>query len=196
MPTKFRALEFQQIAQGDHRAYETLFREHYRPLCAFAIQYVKSSDDAEEIVQDLFVKIWQDRQKVNITSSIKAYLFTAVRNRCLNALGKSKRNQALNEEMVVADQNEVDEDEVALRNAKIHAAIEELPEMRRKVFKMSRFEGLKYKEIAEQLGISIKTVENQMGNALKTLRSELADLMPLLALFSLAWWWIKNNGLG
>ena len=86
-------MEFQQIAKGDHSAYESLFREHYRPLCAFAFQYVKSSDDAEEIVQDLFVRLWQDRQKVNITSSLKAYLFTSVRNRCINALNKVKRNE-------------------------------------------------------------------------------------------------------
>ena len=189
-------MNFQQIANGDHSAYEALFKEHYRPLCAFAFQYVKSSDDAEEVVQDLFVKLWQDRKKLNITSSLKAYLFTAVRNRSLNAINKSKRNEALPEEMVDNSQNEVDEDEEELRNARVQTAIEQLPEMRRKVFKMSRFDGLKYREIAEQLGISIKTVENQMGSAFKTLRNELADLMPLLALFSLVWWWIKNNGIG
>ena len=196
-------MNFQQIANGDHGAYEALFKEHYRPLCAFAFQYVKSSDDAEEVVQDLFVKLWQDRKKLNITSSLKAYLFTAVRNRSLNAINKLKRNEALSDEMVDIDQNlptgqagEVDEDEEEMRNARVRSAIEQLPEMRRKVFKMSRFDGLKYREIAEKLGISIKTVENQMGSALKTLRTELADMMPLLALFTIVWWWIKNSGLG
>ncbi|HMC96985.1 MAG TPA: RNA polymerase sigma-70 factor [Flavobacteriales bacterium] len=179
-------MEFAPIAAGDRQAFERLFREHYRPLCAFAIQYVKDADRAEDLVQDLFFRLWQDRERITVTSSLKAYLFTAVRNRCLNALKTQGRVRSLNEEV---DDREADdeqgEDEHAERIARVQAAIAALPEERRKVFRSSRYDGLKYHEIAERLGISVKTVENQMGKALKTLREELADLLPVLAW--LAW---------
>lgn len=174
-------MEFAPIAAGDRAAFEALFRLHYRPLCAFAVQYVKDTDKAEDLVQDLFFRLWLDRAKLAITTSLKAYLFASVRNRCLNEVKSAGRVRVLNEE---ADEHAMDEerseDEHTERIARVQAAIELLPEERRKVFKLSRYEGLKYHEIAARLGISVKTVENQMGKALKSLREELADLVPLL----------------
>ncbi|MBL7945904.1 MAG: RNA polymerase sigma-70 factor [Flavobacteriales bacterium] len=185
-------MDFAPIAAGDRNAFEVLFRSHYRPLCAFAMQYVKDGDKAEDLVQDLFFRLWMDREKTKVTTSLKAYLFQAVRNRCLNAVKVQGRVRSLNEE---ADdgiaQDERTEDEHTERAARVNAAIEQLPEERRKVFKLSRHEGLKYQEIAERLGISVKTVENQMGKALKTLREELADLMPVTILGWL-WWWLNK----
>lgn len=174
-------MDFAPIAAGDRTAFEALFRHHYRPLCAFALGYVKDGDKAEDLVQDLFFRLWLDREKVTITTSTKAYLFAAVRNRCLNAVKAGARIRVLNEEVddLTVD-DERTEDEHTERIARVQAAIEALPEERRKVFKLSRYEGLKYHEIAERLGISVKTVENQMGSALKTMRAELKDLMPLL----------------
>jgi len=175
-------MEFAPIASGDRTAFEQLFRTHYGPLCAFAVQYVKDGDQAEDLVQDLFFRLWQDRERTSVTTSLKAYLFTAVRNRCLNAVKSQGRVRSLNEE--VDDRMEDDErgeDEHTARIARVQAAIAALPAERRKVFRLSRYEGLKYLEIAERLGISVKTVENQMGKALKTLREELADLLPVLA---------------
>lgn len=173
--------EFAPIAAGDRKAFEALFRMHYRPLCGFALGYLKDADRAEDLVQDLFFRLWLDRSKLSITTSVKAYLFAAVRNRCLNAVKAGAKVRALNEE---ADdrlaEEERSEDEHAERIARVQAAIEALPTERRRVFKLSRYEGLKYHEIAERLGISVKTVENQMGSALKTLRKELRDLVPLL----------------
>ena len=185
-------MDFAPIAAGDRNAFEVLFRSHYRPLCAFAMQYVKDGDKAEDLVQDLFFRLWMDREKTKVTTSLKAYLFQAVRNRCLNAVKVQGRVRSLNEEADDGiDEDVRTEEEHSERAARVNAAIELLPEERRRVFKMSRHEGLKYQEIAERLGISVKTVENQMGKALKTLREELADLMPVTILGWL-WWWLNR----
>ncbi len=186
-------VEFATIAAGDRNAFEALFRAHYRPLCVFAMGYLKDMDKCEDLVQDLFFRLWMDRERTAITTSIKSYLFTAVRNRCLNAVTSTARVVRLNEDVDhQADEALRSEADLAERAARVHAAIEGLPEERRKVFKMSRHENLKYHEIAERLGISIKTVENQMGKALKTLREELKDLMPVVVI---GWvlWWLNNS---
>ncbi len=185
------SVEFSAIAAGDREAFESLFRLHYKALCAFAMGYVKDADRAEDLVQDLFFRLWLDREKVQVTTSVKAYLYAAVRNRCLNAVKSGARLVVLNEEHEEHDEQPLrTEDEHAQRIARVQAAIEGLPEERKKVFKLSRYEGLKYHEIAARLGISVKTVENQMGSALKYLRHELADLVPLLPWL----FWISDGG--
>jgi len=174
--------------------FEGLFRQHFRPLCGFALGYVKDADQAEDIVQELFARLWQDREALSIQVSVKSYLFTAVRNRCLNALVVKKRMRPLDEEVHDAAEGDGrNEDELTERAARVQAVIEGLPTERRKIFRLSRNEGLKYQEIAEKLEISVKTVENQMGKALKTLREELADLMPLALLGWMLLEWIRGG---
>lgn len=189
-------MDFARIAAGDQLAFERLFREHYRPLCAFARQYLKDGEKAEDLVQDLFFRLWQDRGNVSVTTSVKSYLFASVRNRCLNALAVTARMRPFDEETDDRSQEEtVSEEERTLRLARVQAAIEALPEERGRIFKLSRYEGLKYQEIAERMGISPKTVENQMGRALKTLREDLKDLMPLGVLGHMLGW-LNGGGWG
>lgn len=166
--------------------YENLFKSHYAELCAFANKYLQDVEAAEEIVQSFFVKFWENRETVNIKTSQRSYIFTSVKNACLNQIKHIK----IREEYKVVNQREMEDSQYLVDeefdaselDQKIRKSIESLPEGRKRVFIMSRFEGLKYKEIAEKLKISVKTVENQMGSALKYLKSELSDYLVTLVL--------------
>ncbi|MCG8574487.1 MAG: RNA polymerase sigma-70 factor [Flavobacteriales bacterium] len=166
--------------------FETLFKRHYAELCGFANKYLEDLEAAEEVVQAFFVKLWENKEKLQEIQSVRSYLFSSVKNACYNQLKHIK----IREEYKAHNQREMDqeknnvEDEFAASELedKIRQSIDRLPEGRRKIFIMSRFEGLKYKEIAEKLNISIKTVENQMGSAIKHLKTDLADYILFLAL--------------
>ena len=176
-----------EISSGNVNAFEQLFRQHYSGLCGYATKYVWDPDQAEEIVQDLFYNIWNKKQNLSIEISIEAYLFRAVRNACLNYLKHQKIRQQhaeaiknVSPEGSVSSENPVETLELQV---KIDEVVDSLPPERQKIFKLSRYEGLKYKEIANQLGLSVKTVEAQMGKALRTLRENLAEYLVLLLLF-------------
>ncbi len=167
--------------------FEELFKSEYEKLCAVANQYLADLDAAEETVQAVFVKFWEGRMAIEVKQSFAAYLYTSVRNNCLNQLKHLKIKEAYKEhnkrEMEYEEsRNEVDSSADELTE-KIKSAIDKLPEGRKRIFILSRYEGLKYKEIAEKLNLSIKTVENQMGSALKFLKSELAEYAISLLLF-------------
>jgi len=172
------------IAEGDEMAFEGLFKSFFAELTIYATRFVEDMENAEEIVQDIFFNLWNNRLKLNINTSIKAYLYTTVRNTCLNLIKHKKVESKYREHF----SRQLREDELKPEDwmdgnelqKKINDTIDKLPPERKKVFVMSRFENLKYKEIAEQLDISVKTVENQMGKALKFLREELKDFLPLL----------------
>lgn len=168
-----------RIKEGDIKQFEGLFKEYYEMLCHFAIKYVKNIEQSEEVVQDTFYNIWKNKETLNITASIKAYLYTAVRNNCLQVLRTRSldikyenyyKSHYVNESISPSDELNAKE----LSNV-INKALNSLPERCREIFKMSRYEGLKYHEIAEKLSISIKTVEANMGKALKHFRSYLKD---------------------
>ena len=175
------------IQQGDEQSFERLFRTFYTRLCAYARGMLTDLDEAEEIVQTLFCRLWEQRATLEVTTSVQAYLFRAVRNACLNQIKKVQIRdayKAMNLEEI--NQNpELQPDHATADDLRerIERAIAELPEQCRLIFKMSRFEELKYREIADSLGISIKTVENQMGKALKVLRFKLADFLTIIMLF-------------
>ena len=171
-----------QIAQGNKSAFETLFKSHYANLCGYAVRYVWELEQAEEIVQDLFFNIWNKRSDLYISSSIESYLFRAVRNACLNYLKRKKiRENYASSVQETHNPQDVDNPVETLElQKKIDETVESMPPERKKIFLLSRHEGLKYKEIAEQLGISVKTVEAQMGKALKFLREELKEFMVIV----------------
>jgi RNA polymerase sigma-70 factor, ECF subfamily len=162
---------WKNIQQRDEVAFERYYKEHYKSFFLMSCKYLKDPAQAEEIVNDVFLKLWEDGDKMKIESSLKSYIYKAVINRSLNVLNKSKREliyqkhqPAISEESYELMQ--IEENELTV---KIYAAIEQLPDQCRKVFEMSRFEELKQQEIADKLGISIKTVKNHITIALKQL---------------------------
>lgn len=174
------------LQNGSKAAFEMLFKTYYRPLCTYANTFLHDRDEAEEIVQNAFITFWDRRQSTEIEKSVKSYLYRMVRNSCLNTLRheKVKREHASEQLKTTVDAHDpvsqsLASDELEQR---IQTAMQSLPEQCRLVFQLSRFEELKYQEIAGQLNISVKTVENHMGKALKIMREQLKDYLPLFLL--------------
>lgn len=169
-----------QIRQDDIRAFELVFREYYEPLCRFANTFVNDMDAAEEIVQDFFYHYWKDRKKIRIRFSVSSYLYRSIRNNALKYLEQQSVRQRYAERIIAAS---VGPEPFSLAE-QLHArelqqiidkTLEELPERSRIIFRMNRFEGLKYREIADKLSISVKTVEAHMSKALQVFRIKLKE---------------------
>jgi RNA polymerase sigma-70 factor (ECF subfamily) len=169
--------------------YRYLFQLYYKPLCHLSTHYLDNKDEAKGVVQDVFVKLWEIRHELNLDSNLRNFLFTLVKNDCLNIL---KHRQVLlkhhekirwmemhyqYESLSRMGDNYLEFDEL---KHKIDLAIQNLPEHCRVVFEMSRFEELKNREIAEKLGVTQKTVEAHLTKALKILRDELKDYLPVI----------------
>jgi RNA polymerase sigma-70 factor (ECF subfamily) len=167
---------FRRLQNGDEKAFSELFDEYYSALCLFANKYLHDMDLSRSLVQQVFIDLWTKRQKIAISTSVKSYLYTTVKNRCIDVLRKEKSTTEISESVENLRQTPFrDLVEEAELNDRINASINQLPDRCREIFLLCRFEGLKYSEIAEKLGISIKTVEMQMGIALKKLRDSLSD---------------------
>lgn len=175
----------QNIANlNDPDTFESVFRSYYEQLAAFAFQYVPNTDLAEEIVQEVFSNLWAKSEGITIKTSIKSYLYGSVRNACLNHLKHLKvQKQHQEYEMQKSDFVEIDFLELDELQQKIDEALSKLPTKCREIFELSRFEEMKYKEIATELNISIKTVESQMGRALKVMRDSLGKYLPGIILW-------------
>jgi RNA polymerase sigma-70 factor, ECF subfamily len=177
---------FEAIRHDSQPDFERLFREFFRPLTAYAFRIVRDLPVAENIVQDVFLKLWQNRHEVIITTSIEHYLFRSVRNHSLNHLDKVRvRSEYLKMELERESENDDYQayfPEIGLLN-KIEVAINALPEKRQAIFRLAREEGLKYREIADKLNLSVKTVEAQMTLALRQLRDSLKDYKHLMLFF-------------
>lgn len=161
--------------------FEQAFKSHFRRLHVYAITIVKDAIAAEEMVQNIFCKLWERNREIVAEQSVTSYLYRAVHNESLNYLKHQKVKQAY--QTYAMKQGEADAAggrSVTYKEleAKLESSLRELPEQCRTVFQMSRFEGLKYREIAEQLNVSVKTIEKQMSKALQILRVKLADHLP------------------
>lgn len=170
----------------DKTQFESLFKSHYQFLCNYAQQYVEDADAAQDICQKIFIKLWEKREEIDPEQSIKSYLFTATRNRCLNYIRDNKKYRSTLLDIDCADFEIVAEEDTFAEEElkeKIETALNNLPEKCRLVFKMSRYQNMKYKEIAEELDISQKTVEAHMSKAMKSLRTELKDYWLLVLIF-------------
>jgi RNA polymerase sigma-70 factor, ECF subfamily len=176
--------QIEALVTGDITAFEMLFKTYYQPLCNYAYTFLQDKEEAEEIVQTTFLSVWEKREALSIRTAVKPYLYAMVRNACLNVIKheKIKQKHAVEEIALASPGHDSVSHSLASSELeyKIQEAMEKLPEQCRLVFKLSRFEELKYSEIAEQLNISIKTVENHMGKALKIMREQLKDYLPLL----------------
>ena len=166
---------FEQINNDDENAFKFLFEKYYIPLCRYVYTFTKDNEESEEITQEVFINIWNNRKKISITTSVSSYLYSSVRNHAINSLKKNSRynTQSLENitELEIANEEpELDEFQFIQMEKKCSEALESLPDRCREVFLLSRIDNLKYKEIAEQLNISIKTVESQMSIAIKKLK--------------------------
>ena len=186
---------WRSIQQKDGQAFENYYKEHYKIFFLAACNYLRDAGLAQEIVNDVFIRLWETADTIRIESSLKSYIYRSIINASLNALDRSKREQQHQKELSHRPENNfefkgLEEDELKVR---LYEAIDQLPEQCRKVFRMSRFEELKQQEIADRLGISIKTVKNHITHALKQLNKALSDwnslLVWILTIIELFWPW-------
>ena len=168
----------------DKKTFEELFKTHFKPLTAFANKFLKDIDLSKGIVHDVFVKLWEKRETIDLDKAIKSYLYTAVNNKSLNYIRDNKKfvkNEAIFElENKSQEWNYIDNIIAIEMQEKINQTLDSLPKKCQKVFRLSRYENMKYKEIAKELDISIKTVETHISRALKELRKNLSEYLTII----------------
>lgn len=170
------------IQKGDRSAFDSLFQKYYPILCTYCYRFVRL-EDAEEIVQDVMLWLWENKDKSVIDYSLKQYLFKAVYNRSMTRIVQNEvkqRADAAYHERMLDMLQEVDMYQINELSKHIQKAIDELPPSYKEAFIMHRFRDLSYKEIAEVLNVSPKTVDYRIQQALKILRVELKEYLPLL----------------
>jgi RNA polymerase sigma-70 factor (family 1) len=174
---------FKEIEHGNTVAFDTLFSRYYYRLLAFAQQYTKQIESAEEITSELFVKIWLKRAGLSKITNPEVYLFIAIKNAGLNLIrSEKKRDLLFTSQPSLKEKEKIDDNYVAAIEENelqkiLDKSINSLPEQRKLIFKLIKEEGLKSKEVAEILGISIRTVENQLYKAIKTLAQEISSYL-------------------
>ena len=169
--------QLRRIRRGDVDSFERLFHQYYPGLCAYAESLVGKQEVAEEVVQDVFYNIWKNRESLRIKKSLPSYLFRSVYNNSMMYLRKMKRERFMEDgntlEPAINSPDPLQKLQLNEMSELISKTLNGLPERTREIFRLNRQEGLKYREIADQLSISVKTVEANMGKALKALRNSM-----------------------
>jgi RNA polymerase sigma-70 factor, ECF subfamily len=171
------------LVRKDKAIFDYVFNYYYSSLCAYSMQYLNDHDAVEDLVQDFFVSLWIGANNLQIRTSLKSYLFTGVKNRCLDILRHQKVFEKYKSYSMFSSETEDRSAdhyfaESELRQA-IQKSLQKLPPRGREIFELSRSQGMSNQEISEKLGISKRTVELQISNSLKILRKELIEYLPL-----------------
>ena len=172
-----------QNTKESEQIFAEIYRKHYSELCIYALRFLKDEDEAEEIVQEIIFKLWEQREQLESVNSLRSYLYRSVHNRCLNyikhQIHKNKYSDKAYLEMKKLEMESAEDYNNKELEQRVHAAISELPDRCKEVFQLSRFEGKKNKEISEHLGISVKAVEANITRALTSLRSSLENYLKV-----------------
>lgn len=177
----FEQLLIEKLKSGDPDSFSDIFSAYYKDMVFFAYTFTRELPVAEDIVQDTFVRLWEDHEKLNVTVSLKSILLKTIQNKCID--WHRHKKIVNNHSTYIIDNTplyEYDTDNYVLRSeleGRIEKAISDLPEKFRESFKMNRFEGLKYLEIAAKLNVSVRTVEVRISKALELLRKSLVDFL-------------------
>jgi len=178
-----------QLKDGNQASFHKLYSTYAPKLFAFSRKYLSTQEDAEEIVQEVFIRIWEKKENIDENQSFSSYVIQAAKHRIFNGFRKKVNEQAYLDFLIHSNDSSRNYTELEVEyyevKSKAENAINAMPPKRQEIFRLSREAGLKNKEIAEKLEISIKTVENQMGKALKYLRDELSDYQMLIFFFLL-----------
>lgn len=169
------------------KAFESVFKQHYKGLHAYAYTVLKDRDMAEEMVQNLFCRLWEKNRELAVEGALSSYLYRAVYHASLNHIKHLKVRQSYQEYNMENRTHVSDEYDGKELQQQLLKALNELPERCRTVFQLSRFEDLKYSEIAARLLLPPKTVENEMGKALRLLRVKLVDFLVLILVICSSW---------
>jgi RNA polymerase sigma-70 factor (ECF subfamily) len=179
-----------QFKAGSVDAYKTIFNQNYKPLCSFAKKYVLELAAAEDIIQELFVKFWDQRKEIYLKTSVKSYLYQSARNECINYLKHKcvEEKYKMHVTNVSRDSffhDKLEEEEV---NQLVYKTIQSLPPRCKQIFELSRFDGKSFDDIAQELSISKNTIKNQLVSALKQIRrvlekNEIIFLVTFLSRF-------------
>ncbi|MDH6304807.1 RNA polymerase sigma-70 factor (ECF subfamily) [Parabacteroides sp. PF5-5] len=171
------------LKEGNEQAFENVYKEYYRGLCAFASQYVDDTSECEEIVQDVMMWLWENRLSLVPEMSVKSLLFTIVKNKCLNSISHKQIKQRVHESLFLKFEEQFEDPDLYIESemmACLDKAIQNLPTDYREAFTLNRFENMTYNEIAERMDVSSKTIAYRIGQALKILREDMKEYLPLL----------------
>lgn len=170
------------IIKGDSNSFEILFRKYYQELCNYGMGILGNAENAEDVVQDVFVYLWENRQRINITTSLKSYLYQSVRNGALKIIRthalEQRHTSRLTEYMEYLEKSRFSEDELD-KLQKIEQAIDELPPQCKKVFLMNLMDNKSYKQIADELEISLNTVKTHVSKAYRIIREKTRNFKNL-----------------